>query len=459
MRIIFVNPQGNFDSKDSRLSSHPDFGGQIVYVKEVAIAMEKMGIDVDIVTRKIEDPKWPEFSSEFDGYPGTNVRIVRIGFGPPEFLPKERLWPYLGEFAKKMADFYKKEGLDFITTHYGDGGISGSMLSKYLKVPFSFTAHSLGAQKMDKLGVNEENFSHFDEIYNFSARILAEGISMKSSAFNVVSTRMEQFEQYGHKLYKDYIDVNDTRFKVIPPGVNARIFNTDSADDKKIEEKIKKFSRTRPLIIISSRLDPKKNHISVVKAYAGSSLKERYDLLIVTNGFENPYENDYDNTVIKGIVDFVIKNNLKSKVHFINIENQKDLASLYRAASRNYSFFVSMALYEPFGLAIIEAMACGLPVIATKNGGPTEIIREGEGLLADPENIDEIKTQMEKLTDYQLYMKIRTNGIKRVKTSYTWESTAKGYLENIQNARFNDFNIPTCFYTGKDFPPLFGAKK
>ncbi|BBJ28576.1 glycosyltransferase [Athalassotoga saccharophila] len=456
MRVIFVNPQGNFDSKDSRLSSHPDFGGQIVYVKEVAIAMERMGIDVDIVTRRIKDPQWPEFSSKFDGYPGTNVRIVRIDFGPPEFLPKERLWPYLGEFAKQMADFYKKEGLDFITTHYGDGGISGAMLSKYLEIPFSFTAHSLGAQKMDKLGVNEKNFSHFDEIYNFSARILAEGTSMKYSAFNVVSTRMEQFEQYGHKLYKDYIKVNDRKFKVIPPGVNGKIFNANPMDDRKIEEKVKKISGTRPLIIISSRLDPKKNHISVVKAYAASAiLKERYDLLIVTNGYEDPYNNKYDNEVLKEIVDFVIKHNLKSRVHFINIENQRDLASLYRVAFRSRSFFVSMALYEPFGLAIIEAMACGLPVVATKNGGPTEIIKEGEGLLADPQNVDDIRFQMERLTDEKLYMNISENGIKRVNASYTWESTARGYLENIQNAKFMNLEIPSCFYTGKDFPRLF----
>ncbi|HEU24301.1 MAG: glycosyltransferase family 1 protein [Mesoaciditoga sp.] len=460
MRVIFVNPQGNFDSKDSRLSSHPDFGGQIVYVKEVAIAMEKMGVNVDIVTRRIEDPLWPEFSSKFDGYHGTNVRIVRIDFGPSEFLPKEKLWPYLGEFAKKMADFYKKEGLDFITTHYGDGGISGAMLSKYLKIPFSFTAHSLGAQKMDKLDVDEKNFSHFDEIYNFSARILAEGISMKYSSFNVVSTRMEQFEQYGHKLYRDYIDVNDKKFKIIPPGVNNRIFNPNRVDDKKIEEKVRSISGTSPLIIISSRLDPKKNHISVVKAYVKSPiLRERYDLLIVTNGFEDPYNNKYDNEVIKEIIDFVIKNNLKSKVHFINIENQKDLASLYKVARRNNSFFVSMALYEPFGLAIIEAMACGLPVVATKNGGPTDIIRDGEGLLADPQNLDEIKTQMEKLMDEELYMKISVNGIKRVNTSYTWESTARGYLESIQNAQFEDFDIPSCFYTGRNFPPLFGKKQ
>ncbi len=460
MKVIFVNPQGNFDSKDSRLSSHPDFGGQLVYVKEVAKAMNKMGIDVDIVTRRIEDPNWPEFSSKLDGYPNSNVRIVRLDFGPKSFLRKEDLWPYLGEFSKKMAEFYAKEKLDFITTHYGDGGISGAMLSKYVKVPFSFTAHSLGAQKMDKLGVNAQNFDEFDKIYNFSARILAEGISMKYSSFNVVSTKMERFEQYGHRLYREFIDVSDDKFKVIPPGVNTDIFKVEKdKNDGIVMEKVRRLSK-KPFLILSSRLDPKKNHISVLKAYASSELlRDKFDLLIVTNGFENVYENfeKYDQVVINELVNFVFQNHLKDKVHFLNISNQKDLASLYRVAAESRSIFESVALYEPFGLAIIEAMACGLPVVATKNGGPVDIIRENlmEGLLVDPTDIEDIRVKTEKLIDPNFYDQVRLNGIKRVLSAYTWDSTAKMYLENIESQPvYREFDIPNCFYKGTNFPKL-----
>ena len=64
MHIVFLNPQGNFDPADSYLTEHPDFGGQLVYVKELAQAMAKQGHKVDIVTRRIRDSAWPEFSSE-----------------------------------------------------------------------------------------------------------------------------------------------------------------------------------------------------------------------------------------------------------------------------------------------------------------------------------------------------------------------------------------------------------
>jgi len=69
MHIAFLNPQGNFDPNDRYWTEHPDFGGQLVYVKEVAIAMAELGHDVDIVTRQITDPTWPEFAAPLDQYP------------------------------------------------------------------------------------------------------------------------------------------------------------------------------------------------------------------------------------------------------------------------------------------------------------------------------------------------------------------------------------------------------
>ena len=79
MRIAFLNPQGNFDPKDSYWTEHPDFGGQLVYVKEVALALGRMGHQVDILTRRIADPEWPGFDGAVDRYPGEpNVRIVGV---------------------------------------------------------------------------------------------------------------------------------------------------------------------------------------------------------------------------------------------------------------------------------------------------------------------------------------------------------------------------------------------
>ena len=76
MHIVFLNPQGNFDPADSYLTEHPDFGGQLVYVKELAQAISQLGHKVDIVTRRIRDKKWPEFSEDI-GQLSFVARIIK----------------------------------------------------------------------------------------------------------------------------------------------------------------------------------------------------------------------------------------------------------------------------------------------------------------------------------------------------------------------------------------------
>jgi sucrose-phosphate synthase len=108
VHVVFLNPQGNFDRDDSHMTEHPDFGGQLIYVKELSMALSRMGVKVDIVTRLIDDPEWPEFHREVDYYEGyeENPRIVRIPCGGPGFLEKERLWEHLEEYIDRTLAFY-----------------------------------------------------------------------------------------------------------------------------------------------------------------------------------------------------------------------------------------------------------------------------------------------------------------------------------------------------------------
>jgi len=192
MRFAFINPQGNFDPKDSYWTEHPDFGGQLVYVKELALAMAELGHQVDIFTRRIVDPKWPEFAAPLDGYADQpNVRIVRIPFGGNSFLAKEDLWPYLGsEFVPGIIAFYWQDGHlpDAVTAHYGDGGLTAAIFRQQSGIPFTFTAHSLGAQKMDKLHASPANLEALNARFHFAHRIRAERISMNHASVNVVRT-------------------------------------------------------------------------------------------------------------------------------------------------------------------------------------------------------------------------------------------------------------------------------
>ncbi|MFQ5543850.1 MAG: glycosyltransferase [Nitrospiria bacterium] len=442
MHIIFLNPQGNFDQNDSFWTEHPDFGGQLVYVKEICIALAKLGVKVDIVTRRIDDSDWPQFSKVFDTYTGheENLRIVRIDCGGPKFLNKEQLWEHLDAFTDNIISFYGDAFPDFATAHYGDGGYCGVLLKKKAGLDFSFTGHSLGAQKLGKLGMTLENFDRMNQRYHFSKRIVAENLSMRHASQIITSTSQERFEQYAHPLYQNAVDVdNPSKFSVIPPGVNTRVFNCDKskADTpifQAIEDKLKE--RKKPSIILSSRLDVKKNMIGVVKAYALSKqLQTKANLCIFIRGVDDPYSDisglkSSEQQILQPILDIIIQNKLRDKVFFLDIRSQKELAATYRYFAALGSLFALTAFYEPFGLAPIEAAACGLAVVATKNGGPSEVFEDGSGILVDPFDEKEIAEGLLKgIERYHHYSEL---GVERVKTKYTWEKTAEAYLEVIQ---------------------------
>ena len=443
MRVLFVNPQGNFDQEDSHLTEHPDFGGQLVYVKEVSMALAQQGVDVDIVTRLIDDPDWPEFSKPIDYYTGyeEHLRIVRIPCGGPQFLNKERLWEHLDEFAENILKFYGEDIPDFATGHYGDGGYSCVLLKHKAGIGFTLTGHSLGAQKLDKLGMTSENFAQMEQHYQFAKRITGERLSMEQAYKIITSTGQERMEQYAHPLYQGAVDVHDdSKFAVIPPGVNTRIFTTQSgADDEAIHHKIAvklQGYRTKPCVVVSSRFDEKKNHLGAVKAYALSKdLQDRANLGIFIRGIDDPFSElerlpEKEQKIMRPLLAIIEQHQLKDKVFFLNIKSQKELASTYRYFAKLGSVFTLTAFYEPFGLAPIEAAACGLAVVATKNGGPSEIFEDGSGILIDPFDPEDMARGFLKgINEAEKYARL---GEQRVKTTYTWENTAKSYLNVIE---------------------------
>lgn len=460
MHIGFLNPQGNFDPADSYWTEHPDFGGQLVYVKQVALAMGEMGHQVDILTRQIIDPERAEFSEPFDAYPGApSVRIVRLPAGPDHFLRKELLWPHLvRDWVPNVLDFYEKQGVlpDAFTAHYGDGGLCGVLIEEKTSVPFSFTAHSLGAQKMDKLHVNRENLAEMDDHFHFARRLVAERLSMNRSLVNITSTSQERYSQYTHNAYRGAVDPTDhSRFAVVPPGVALDIFDRDARYDA--EEAV--YARIQqalardlepdrvdlPCIVASSRLDPKKNHVGLVEAFACSpELRQRANLVIITGNLDNPLE-DYseagetEREVLDGLTEVIDRETLHGQVSMFALRGQGELAASYRFFAQRRSVFALTAHYEPFGLAPLEAMASGLPAVVTKFGGPSESLREGDeeyGVLVDPTDCEEVSAALFSLiANVDRWQHYAQAGHRRILARYTWQRTAEGYLEVLGGER------------------------
>lgn len=438
MKIAFLNPQGNFDRTDAYLTEHPDFGGQLVYVKEVALALADLGIDVDIITRRIQDPEWPGFEAALDHYDShaDRVRIVRLECGGPNFLPKEQLWPHLGEMVDRLVAFYGNELPDAVTTHYADGGWMGVLLRNATGLPFTFTGHSLGAQKLERLGTTLENFKAIDRRFHFARRIAAERAAMQQAGRIIASTREERFEQYGHPLYLGAARPEDNdAYEVIPPGINEGIFRVDGeADDREFAVRLAaRFGDdSRPALLASSRLDAKKNVGGFVDAWlADEALREKARLILFVRGVEDPFvESDAlraeEREVLQPILDRIQSEGRRDSVGFVNAGSQRQLATAYRYFARLGSVFVLPSLYEPFGLAPIEAAACGLAVVATRHGGPSEVFAVGTGVLVEPQNLANFARGMHRALDHQ--SELAGAAREMVRRRYTWKKTAEGYL-------------------------------
>lgn len=458
MHVAFLNPQGNFDPTDAHLTEHPDFGGQLIYVKELAVAMADTGHHVDILTRRMQDPAWPEFAGAEDSYPGHegNPRILRFDCGGPAFLAKEELWPHMEEFVANILAFYGEDQPDFTTAHYADGGYCAALIARKAGIGFSFTGHSLGAQKVDNLGAQPGNFEALDERFRFSRRIAAERLAMARAFRIIVSTGQERREQYGHGLYAGAVETDDdARFAVIPPGVNTRVFRTepapgDARDHARIAAKLGDRA-DRPFVVLSSRLDAKKNIIGAVEAFGRSAaLREAADLALFVRGIDDPRAEigglpDAEQRVLRPILEKIDGNGLSQQVYFLNLRSQAALASAYRYFARTGSVFALPSLYEPFGLAPVEAAASGLACVATKNGGPAEIFADGSGVLVDPRDAGDIAKGL--LEGLRRHAELTRRAGARVKAHYTWEKTAEGYLAVI--AEGIDALAPR-----EDLPPL-----
>jgi len=124
------------------------------------------------------------------------------------------------------------------------------------------------------------------------------------------------------------------------------------------------------------------------------------------------------------------KYNLYGKVAYPKKHLPSQIPALYRWAASRGGVFVNPALTEPFGLTLLEASSCGLPIISTNDGGPKEIRSKCEnGLLVDVTDINELKFILEKgisnINQWKLWSR---NGIEGVNRHFSWNTHVRNYL-------------------------------
>lgn len=437
--IVLLSIHGLIRGKNLELGRDADTGGQTLYVLELAkaLASESGVSQVDLITRRIADSSIASDYAKPVENLSENLRIIRIDAGPDKYIPKEQLWDYMDAFVDNVTCFIKQSDTqpDIIHSHYADAGYVGVRLSSLLGVSLIYTGHSLGRVKRNRLLASGLSSVEVEERYHIARRIEAEELVLASAERVITSTHQEIKEQY--ELY-DYYQPDQMR--VIPPGTDLTQFTPPEQDDldsplfDTITYHLK--DAQKPIILALSRPDKRKNIIALVEAYGQSArLQELANLVIVAGNRDDIDDlDDGAQEVFHELLVAIDRYDLYGKVSMPKHHRRQQVVLFYRIAAALGGVFVNPALTEPFGLTLIEAAATGLPIVATEDGGPRDIIGNcHNGFLIDPlepETISEALLRL--LTDKKLWCKFSKQGLKNVREHYSWKSHAKRYMELIQ---------------------------
>ncbi|TYI17056.1 hypothetical protein ES332_A08G298600v1 [Gossypium tomentosum] len=409
--------------------------------------------------------------------------IIRIPFGPKDkYIPKEMIWPHIPEFVdcalSHIRQMSKVLGEQIgggepvwpvaIHGHYADAGDSAALLSGALNVPMLFTGHSLGRDKLEQLlKQGRQSREEINTTYKIMRRIEAEELSLDASEVVITSTRQEIEEQW--RLYDGFDPILERKLRarirrgvschgrfmprmvVIPPGmefhhivphdgdmdgdVERNEENSTSPDPPIWSEIMRFFSNPhKPMILALARPDPKKNLTTLVKAFGECRpLRELANLTLIMGNRDSIDEMSGANaSVLLSILKLIDKYDLYGQVAYPKHHKQYEVPDIYRLAAKTKGVFINPAFIEPFGLTLIEAAAYGLPIVATKNGGPVDIHRVlDNGLLVDPHDQQSIADALLKLvSDKHLWARCRQNGLKNIHL-FSWPEHCKTYLSRI----------------------------
>jgi sucrose-phosphate synthase len=437
--IILVSVHGLIRGHNLELGRDADTGGQTKYVVELAntLAKNPQVERVDLVTRLVNDPKVsPDYAQPIEIL-SDKAQIIRLACGPRRYLRKEVLWQHLDTFADELLRHIRKVGRipNVIHTHYADAGYVGSRVAGWLGTPLVHTGHSLGRVKQQRLLEQGNKQEAIEEHFHISTRIEAEEITLGGAALVIASTNQEVEEQYS--VYDRY---QPERMVVIPPGVDLDRFYSaaDNWHNPPIQKELERFLKDpqKPMIMAISRPAIRKNVSSLIKAYgADPELRKLANLVLVLGKRDDIMTMESGpRQVFMEILQLIDRYDLYGHIAYPKHHNADDVPDLYRLTAKTKGVFINPALTEPFGLTLIEASACGVPIVATADGGPRDILAACEnGLLIDPLNIKEIQDALRTtLTDTEKWQRWSKNGLVNVRKYFSWDSHVEKYLEKIR---------------------------
>ncbi|XP_070672862.1 sucrose synthase 7-like [Malus domestica] len=484
--VVIFSPHGYFGQAD--VLGLPDTGGQVVYIldqvkameEELTLRIKQQGLTVKpqilVVTRLIPEARGTKCNQELEPINGTKYsNILRVPFRTEKgilrrWVSRFDIYPYLELFTQdataKILNLMEGKP-DLIIGNYTDGNLVASLMANKLGITQATIAHALEKTKYEDSDIN---WKELDPKYHFSCQFLADTISMNATDFVIASTYQEiagskdrpgQYESHtaftlpGLCRVVSGINVFDPKFNIAAPGADQSVYFPYSDKQKRltsfypaIEELL--FSkednsehlgflvdRKKPIIFSMARLDIVKNITGLVEWYGKNKRLRNLVNLVVVGGFFDPSKSKDREEIaeIKKMHTLIEKYQLRGQIRWIAAQTDRNRnGELYRCIADTRGAFVQPALYEAFGLTVIEAMNCGLPTFATNQGGPAEIIVDGvSGFHIDPNNGDEASKKIADFfenskTDAAYWDRFSKAGLQRIYECYTWKIYANKVL-------------------------------
>lgn len=373
-----------------------DAGGMNVYVFETARWLASWGVRVDVFTR-CHDPADPQVIDICEG-----ARVIHLPAGPvtPD---KSGAFEFLPEFIEELARYQKSEGIeyDLICSHYWLSGLAGLEMARRWNVPHVTSFHTLAEVKR-RARPGEQDLPE---------RARAERRIAREVDRIVVWTEHER-----EALCRLY-DAEFSNVAIIPPGVDTNRFKPMEIG---LCRELLGVNGNRVVLYVG-RLERLKGLDILLRTLA--SLEEADDVrLIVVGGSEGSLELQRLRRLAKEL-------GIARRVDFLGSVDRDRLPVYYGSAD----VCVLPSYYESFGLAALEAAACGKPVVASKVGGLPSVVRDGEtGYLINWRCPGPFVDRVELLLENSRLRRDFGAAARAHAETMTWELSAKKLLELFQ---------------------------
>ncbi len=377
-----------------------DAGGQNVHVAALATALAHRGDTVVVHTRR-DDARLPRHVALAPG-----VTVDHVPAGPAHVLPKDELLPYVDALAADLHRQWRADPPDVVHAHFWMSGVAALAAARPLGIPVAHTFHALGVVK--------QRHQHAADTSPPTREQHERDIVARADHL-VATCSDEVFE-----LLR--LGADRHRTSIVPCGVDLSVFTPDGAT----------FARTpgRRRLLVVGRLVERKGVRDVIAALGMLRESGGPDTELLVAGGPHPGGLDADPEVAQ-LRQVARECGVADRVHVLGRVGRGDLPALLRSTD----LAVCAPWYEPFGIVPLEAMACGVPVVATAVGGLVDtVVPDVTGVHVSPHRPAELAAVLaELLPDAARRAAMGRAGADRAQARYGWDriaaATREVYLE------------------------------